>query len=319
MIEENWISDILGQFGQMNNTNCDASSRAQLYDNVARITFRRNVVANVSWNGNVVLPGMRFENNTFYRMAFQMDGFVMGGSLSRGNPSDVVFKNNVFLGGGSKATVTNGTGGFYSEMGAYMNPEVIEMYVTHEANLPCSAVPTPIACGVRADLRTNGYLDASDAATAKARALTDISQFVLAAQFDTYKPATYATLKDTIALNDSIHSTLDTAYNYVAGAPEAGYPAKASSGCDCSAAGTRYRFCEVVCNRHGINGGDPRLANVNDLLGPDGLPFTADDGLKPMTGSPLCSGGEGGASIGAYSCEPDTVFALFVKPKSAAR
>ena len=35
------------------------------------------------------------------------------------------------------------------------------------------------------------------------------------------------------------------------------------------------------------NGGDPGFVNPQDPLGPDGLPFTADDGLRPLPNSPL--------------------------------
>jgi parallel beta helix pectate lyase-like protein len=60
---------------------------------------------------------------------------------------------------------------------------------------------------------------------------------------------------------------------------------------------------------HGVNGGNPLLRNVNNLLGPDGIPFTVDDGLKPLSTSPLCGKGEGSVDIGAYSCDPLKVFA----------
>jgi hypothetical protein len=53
---------------------------------------------------------------------------------------------------------------------------------------------------------------------------------------------------------------------------------------------------------HGINGGNPYFSNVNDPLGPDGIPFTNDDGLRPSSQSPACSSGEDGIDIGAYSC-----------------
>jgi hypothetical protein len=49
-----------------------------------------------------------------------------------------------------------------------------------------------------------------------------------------------------------------------------------------------------------LNGGNPRFVNMSDLLGPDGLPFTDDDGLRLLAGSPLIGAGTGGADIGAY-------------------
>jgi hypothetical protein len=43
--------------------------------------------------------------------------------------------------------------------------------------------------------------------------------------------------------------------------------------------------------------------NISNPAGPDGILFTADDGFKPLAGSPLCTGGAGGGHIGAYSCD----------------
>jgi hypothetical protein len=50
-----------------------------------------------------------------------------------------------------------------------------------------------------------------------------------------------------------------------------------------------------------LNGGDPLFVNLNDPLGPDGLPFTEDDGLRLLPGSKLIGAGVGGATIGAYA------------------
>lgn len=49
-----------------------------------------------------------------------------------------------------------------------------------------------------------------------------------------------------------------------------------------------------------LNGGDPGFVNIDDPLGPDGVPFTADDGLRPRADSRLLGAGVGGATIGAY-------------------
>jgi hypothetical protein len=49
-----------------------------------------------------------------------------------------------------------------------------------------------------------------------------------------------------------------------------------------------------------LNGGDPAFINVSNPLGPDGLPFTADDGLRLLPGSKLVAAGAGGRTIGAY-------------------
>jgi Right handed beta helix region len=53
-----------------------------------------------------------------------------------------------------------------------------------------------------------------------------------------------------------------------------------------------------------LNGGDPEFVNAGDPLGPDGLPFTADDGLRLAPGSKLLTAGEGGMDLGAYAVPP---------------
>jgi hypothetical protein len=49
-----------------------------------------------------------------------------------------------------------------------------------------------------------------------------------------------------------------------------------------------------------LNGGEPGFVDIDDPLGPDGVPFTADDGLRPRADSKLVRAGVGGATIGAY-------------------
>lgn len=49
-----------------------------------------------------------------------------------------------------------------------------------------------------------------------------------------------------------------------------------------------------------LNGGDPGFVDINDPLGPDGIPFTADDGLRLLPTSKLLLAGAGGRTIGAY-------------------
>ena len=144
----------------------------------------------------------------------------------------------------------------------------------------------------------------------KAAALTDISQFVLDAAYATYKPAVYSVLIKTAQADANLRATFAADYNFVAGAQSAGFPAKRSSGCDPRLTFTDWNFCEP----HGINGGSPRLANLANPLGPDGIPFTLDDGLKPVPTSPLCGKGEGGKDIGAYSCDPARVFPSAAPP-----
>ena len=49
-----------------------------------------------------------------------------------------------------------------------------------------------------------------------------------------------------------------------------------------------------------LNGGDPGFVDLWDPLGPDGLPFTDDDGLWLIAGSKLIGAGDNGTTIGAY-------------------
>lgn len=94
-------------------------------------------------------------------------------------------------------------------------------------------------------------------------------------------------------------------YNYASLGPTE-YGAKRAV---CSSEYTAFSFCEAVWpGKHGINGGDPKFADITNPLGPDGIPFTLDDGLKPLPNSPLCATGEHGVDIGAYSCNPNVVF-----------
>jgi len=44
---------------------------------------------------------------------------------------------------------------------------------------------------------------------------------------------------------------------------------------------------------HGINGGDPLFVNPASPRGPDGIPWTEDDGLRPMPGSVIANAGIG--------------------------
>lgn len=81
------------------------------------------------------------------------------------------------------------------------------------------------------------------------------------------------------------YSSTDTAgsnfvNNFVAGPESTGWHAKVP----------------LAANPIAVNGGDPVLFNPFDPLGPDGLPFTNDDGLRPLPSSPLARNG-----IGAYT------------------
>lgn len=315
LFEENWIQDLQSQFAQTNSGD-GVVSLGILYDNVRNITFRRNVIANVSMNANIGMPGVRFEHNTFYRLAYELSGLTYGGSLTRGDATGALLKNNVFLAGGARSSITNDSAGYYSLSGATLSKEVLSIFVTKEQDASGNVLfQGPIASAIFDELKNTGYIDSNGKILAKAKALSDPSQFSLSGQFGAYRDATFLCLSKTVSLDDSIRATFVADYNFVAGSESVGYPPKRSSGCGYSTTYTEWNFCEP----HGINGGNPGMATPASPLGPDGIPFTLDDGLKPLPTSLLCGRGEGGADIGAYSCDPSKVFAVQPKPPANVR
>jgi hypothetical protein len=303
LIEENWIENLDPgvALGQINSGGIDAG----LQNNIYNWTFRRNVVVSVGNNMSASLPGVIWENNTFYRLAHAQNGINSGGSLTRGDSSRSIIMNNLFLAGGAGADRSNDTSasGYYSfSSGGVLSKEVIGLYVTGEGTNGGSG--GPIAVAIQNDLVTNGYLiNTNGGLTNKARSLTDISQFVLSDTYSSYKTKMFDTLRRTVELDVRMRSTIGADYNFVAGSAPYFY-AKPSGNCT-EGIFTPFKLCEV----HGINGGDPGLQNINDPDGPDNTPFTADDGLKPLSGSPLCGKGYNGTDIGAYSCSSGTVLA----------
>jgi hypothetical protein len=292
-----------GAFSQLSSSDIKTGT---LYDTIGNWTFRRNVVVNVLGNGTLQMPGVRLENNTFYRLAYAQNGLGFGGSFTRGDFHGSAIKNNVLLAGGSSPAVTNGEGGFYSlGLGFRLNREVIGVLVTKDSTALGDNPGNATTRGIAANLVTNGYLLNLDGQIeTKAKALTSISQFVLDSQYDAYKTEMYNLLVQSATKDTYARATFVADYNYVAGSAEAGFPPKKSNGCVPGQTATRYNFCEA----HGVNGGNPGLRDLFNPLGPDGVPFTLDDGLKPLPDSPLCGRGEGGADIGAYSCDPSKVF-----------
>jgi PKD repeat protein len=69
-------------------------------------------------------------------------------------------------------------------------------------------------------------------------------------------------------------------------------PVVASNFC-CSAETMGFRPVSPAPPGVLVNGGDPGFLNARDPLGPDGLPFTADDGIRPLPNSPLAIHGLG--------------------------
>jgi hypothetical protein len=292
LFEENWIQDLESQMGQLNSqTDLSQTVPAALSTVIHDWVFKNNVFIRVSNNMNVAIPGIKFINNTFYRIAYTQSGLGFGGSLKRGDASNITLKNNVFLEGGVLPD-PYGYRGYYGMAGGVMSREVL---------YPLSS-DTSVGSGIFNDMVANGYIDSNGGILSPAKALSDISQFVLNSTYGAYKAQAYDLLIRTVQLDASIRSTFVADYNYVAeSAP--GYAAKVTHPGD-----PRYEgqnFVEI----HGINGGDPKFQNVNNPLGPDGIPFTLDDGLKPLPTSLLRGNGEGGVDVGAYSADPNIVFA----------
>jgi hypothetical protein len=373
VFEENWIENMDSQFSQLNNADGTINQPGAtnlLYDNIHSITFRRNVIINLTLNGNIAMPNVKFENNTFYKLATQLGGISFGGSLSRGDSSNAVLKNNIFLEGGSNPTAVDGISGFYSLSGASFSTEVVAIFVTKE-----DISSSPIAKAITSDIQ-QGYLDNNGYATYKFNLLPNSSKLVLSTTYIPYKEQIYQVIKTaannralttddlsflpnnssksnllielkegyinsngnitikgqeinniddfaihdnyanyknalydyfikTKNLNNSIINSFYANYNYVAGAASAGFPPKKTSKCDGTGKYVSFNFCEL----NSINGGDPKLQNINNPKGADGIPFTLDDGLKPTPDSPLCGKGENGTDIGAYNCNPNIVLA----------
>ena len=217
------------------------------------LTFRRNVFINTNYNVNVYMRNTHFENNTFYWTFKSLSGIIGSSCYHIGDGSEMYVSSNVFLAGG---TTTNS--GFYSFGRAYLTATTLDAFATHEG-----VYPGTIAGAAFADLIERGYLDYTAPygfPSATAHALSSITEFAMdSPTFDAYKTAIYNTLIATVALDDSIQSTRYADYNYVAGYPASGYPAKSTSGC---VPGGFYEgsFCEEAdYGKHGVNGGNPLL------------------------------------------------------------
>lgn len=246
LFEENLVYNRPAQLFQ---TNSSVDGTKGLVTNVKDVTVRRNILVGVPGNGNVGMPGMTFENNTFYRIGNNSgsNGVLLNGSMTRSDSSRTTLKNNVFLDCGNTPATVNGTTGFYRYTPAIMGTESLLFFVTDS---------TVIAAAIYANLYANGYVTQYNGGLlAPAYALTSIDDFVwtLDASYDAYKTDTYTLLVASAALATSMHDTFVADYNYVGGSPGASYPAKASSSC-ADPPVTGY-FCET----HGVNGGDPEL------------------------------------------------------------
>jgi hypothetical protein len=312
LFEENWVQNLsndipTGYLAQMTSGSGNVYI-ADISPDVRDVTIRRNVMYNVAKGGSMLLPGITLENNTFYECAWESGGYTFTGSLTSGRITNTTIKNNVFLSCGSSELSSAGQDGFYSYQDYLMGPRTVNATVTFETT--SSDNPIPIASAIVSDLLENGFLLPNYFLSPTTYAMTSIDDFTLE-EFAEYKQATYDALMLSVAYANEDRASAKIDYNFVAGSPLAGYPGKAVSGC-VPGVPKAMRFCEL----HGINGGNPYLTDLTNPLGPDGIPFTVDDGLKPVAGSGrLCGKGEGGVDIGAYSCQAGVVFSgKFAQP-----
>jgi glucose/arabinose dehydrogenase len=297
LIENNWIQNmdaLGGQLGQM-----DSGGYGGLAPNIHDWTFKNNVIINISANANTELPGLKWEHNTFYRMGYAATGINVSGSHTRGNPKNNTLINNAFIAGGDTPAKNNDSSGFYHYTGFNLSIEALTNLLPTDYNT---------AVAINTDLASKGYLvNANGMLTAKAINMpNDVNQFTLSSVYSANKTAIFNMLYQAAQYEKTIRATSVFDYNFVAGSGPTWYP-KDSSGCSPDGIFTEYYFCET--HRAGLNGGNPMLANVNDPDGPDNIPFTLDDGLKPLPGSPLCGKGASGTDIGVYSCDPSQVLA----------
>jgi hypothetical protein len=293
---ENFLCNQPSQIGQIHNGN----NLNLLFSNITTMTIERNVFCSFEYNFNMGVPNVTHQNNSWSFVGTTTVGdagfgMAISGDLVGGTPVNHINRSNMYLASGSNGASNLG---WYNYGGFTFSINSIRTYVT--------AGNATVAGQIATDLwSVGGYLTSAQLITSTGRALVcngDDSNLTLSGAYAAYKALTYQYLCLAVAFDIAMRATFDADYNFVAGRPVDGYPAKNTTGC--AGVTTPQRFCEP----NGINGGDPMLQDVTNPLGPDGIPFTLDDGLKPLPGSPLCNAGAGGVTIGAYSCDPSKVF-----------
>lgn len=263
-IEENWFGDnpdvALGQYNTYDTTYTDTDHSSEM----GSFIWRRNVFAGSYGNWSYAVPGSTFDHNTFFLCAMSGIGIGLGTNLKGNYVDNTTITNNVFLACGNTPTQSQGETGWYS-YGHEFGEEAIDIHITKQnlcvgSNCTTAGCQGSTTCAIRDDLVTNGYL-VSRIPTAAACALTNISQFTYTGPDPaTWETPTYNHLVETCTEDALARSTFTADYNYVAGYPASGYPAKKTSSCSGTDRLIPWNFCEGTAQSgHGKNGSDPLL------------------------------------------------------------
>jgi hypothetical protein len=282
---------------------------------ICNITFKRNVFVDIGSFGGNSVPQFFWLNNTFFRAPRYDPGFGFGGGFSRGRSHDATLFNNSFVSvGADNVSLSKGFYGYFGASGVtwpyfLMTAEGICYGVINECTTPQGGA-TANSTAIFNDLRTVGLyinnngviLDAAFTVTGPGKTSADL---VISGSLESFRDQIWTGLKAACDQNLLTKQTFNADYNYI-------FPKTTKTTCTSDDYFTPENWCEI----HGVNTGTHLFQNASNPLGPDGIPFTVDDGLKPLPGSSLCGSGKGGVDIGAYSCDPATVFSADIPAAS---
>jgi hypothetical protein len=289
LIDRNFIVNSITQMGQINNDRYSTK--------VYNWTFTNNVFAkmNVQYNLNASIKGLSFHHNTFLST-----GMVILGQVS--DNSEI--HSNAFVGNSSGSSGS----GWYSSSTGRIYPGLF--WIQYAPYITCTQLGLPYdsACqneqkrlidvNLLQDLKSKGYLGEPNGnkeypILPSLLNVSNAQELGLSAPFTNFQDLILLTAKQVYLAKQNFSAH----HNFVSGAA----PTFAAKSSRCPEMYAPMNFCEPA----GINGGDPGFVNINDPLGTDGIPFTADDGLKLSPSSRLCTAGSNSSAIGAYSCLGD--------------